>query len=62
MPFRVTLAKEYIHQQETFTGTIPVHLSKSYLLFCSVLKSRKISMVLFIESVNPDILVCCGLM
>lgn len=61
MPFRVTLAKEYAHQQETFTGAIPVCLNKSHLPFHSVLKSRKISTVHFIESVNPDVLVCCGL-
>jgi len=61
-PLRVTLVKEYTHQQETFTGAIPVHLSKPDLLFHSVLKSRKISTVLFIEPVNPDVPVCCGLM
>lgn len=61
MPFRVTPAEEYTQQQETLTGSIPVHLSKPYLLFHSVLKSREVSMMLFVEPVNLVVLVCRGL-
>lgn len=41
-------------------GAIPVPLSKSCALFCAALKSRKISTLLFLESLN--ILVYRGLM